>query len=58
MGKVELTFGEKIVEKSDLYREDTNLFKIEDVNLNKIELSKKKKMTKRNGQKNYHIYIA
>ena len=46
------------MEKSDLYREDTKLFRIEDVNLNKIELSKKKKMTKRNGQKNYHIYIA
>ena len=43
MGGVELTFGEKIVEKSDLYREDTKLFKIEDINLDKIELSKKKK---------------
>ena len=56
MGKVELTFEEKIVEKSDLYREDTNLFKIEDINLDKIELSKKKNDHK-NGQKNCHIYI-
>ena len=47
MGKVELTFGEKIVDKIGLYREDTKLFKIEDINLDKIELSKKNKMTKK-----------
>ena len=46
MGRVELTFGEKIAEKSNLYREDTKLFVIEDINLDKIELSKKKKMNK------------
>ena len=47
MGRVELTFGEKIAEKSNLYREDTKLFVIEDINLDKIELSKKKKMNKK-----------
>ena len=47
MDTFELTFGEKVVEKSDLYREDTKLFKIEDINLDEIELSKKKKMTQK-----------
>ena len=56
MGKVELTFGEKIVDKIGLYREDTKLFKIEDINLDKIELSKKNKMTKR-WSKKIIIYI-
>ena len=51
MGRVELTFGEKIAEKSNLYREDTKLFVIEDINLDKIELSKKKKMNKKMAEK-------
>ena len=57
MAKETVKFGEKIIEKSDLYREGTKLFKIEDINLDKIELSMKKKMAKKMVKRNYHIYI-
>ena len=36
MSIAELTFGEKTVKKSDLYKEDTKLFRIGDININKI----------------------
>ena len=58
MGKETVKFGEKNVEKSDLYKEDTKLFKIEDINPEMIEISLKKKMTKKKSQKNHHINIT
>ena len=60
MGKETVKFGEKNVEKSDLYKEHTKLFKIEDINPEMIEISLKKKMTKKKkkSQKNHHINIT
>ena len=42
MGKDIVKFGEKIVEKTDLYREDTKIFEVEDIDLDKIRISTKK----------------
>ena len=42
MGKNIVKFGEKIVEKSGLYREDTKIFEVEDIDLDKIRISTKK----------------
>ena len=57
MIKTELTFGEKTVETSDLYK-DTKLLSIEDVNIDKTELSKKKKTTnKQKIAKKFIIHI-
>ena len=39
MSMAELTIGGKTVKKSDLYKEDIKLFRIEDRNIYKIELS-------------------
>ena len=56
MSKTELTFGEKTVEKKYLYNNNAKLFETEEINLDNVVLSKKKKMTKKIGQKIYHIY--
>ena len=56
MSDAELIFEEKTAKKSDLYKEDTKLFRIEDINIYKIELSKKNKMTKKMPEK-IIIYI-
>ena len=58
MGKETVKSGEKNVEKSDVYKEDTKLFKIEDINLDMIELSLKKKATKNIIKTNHHINIT
>ena len=58
MGKETVKFREKNVEKSDVYKEDTKLFKIEDINLDMIELSLKKKTTKNIIKTNHHINIT
>ena len=59
MVKETVKFGEKIIEKSDLYRKDTKLFNTEDINLDKIELSMKKKMAKKLVIKiNIYIYVT
>ena len=59
MVKETVKFGEKIIEKSDLYRKDTKLFNTEDINLDKIELSMKKKMAKKLVLKiNIYIYVT
>ena len=42
----------KKIERSDLYKEDRKLFNIEDINLDKINVSKKKKY----GEKGSFIY--
>ena len=57
MGKETVQFGEK----SDLYKEHTKLFNIEDINPDMIEISLKKKMTKkRKGKKksSFKYYIG
>ena len=36
-----IKFGDKRVAKSDFYKEDTKLFKIDDIDVNKISISKK-----------------
>ena len=43
--------------KGDLYKEETKLVRIEDINIDKIELSKKKKIIKKWSKKIY-IYIT
>ena len=55
MSMEELTFAEKTGKKSYLYKNDTKLFRTEGINIDKIELSKEKKMTKKRSKK-YRIY--
>ena len=43
MGEDTMKFGDKAIEKDDFYKDDIKLFKIEDIDLDKIKLSMKKK---------------
>ena len=56
MSKNTINFGDKSVEKRDLYKEDTKLFKIEDIDVNEIKVSMKKIYSRKN--KSYKHYIG
>ena len=46
MGMDTITFDDEIVKKKDFYGDDTQLFKIEDIDLDKIVVSVKEDMAK------------
>ena len=53
MGKDTMKLGDKVIEKADFYKDDIKLFKIEDIDLDKIRLSMKKKYGQKEGPFKY-----